>query len=188
MINFLNGNQEIVDYNGDFKIRIYPNREYEDYPQHWHTDTEIIMPIENCYTIIINETSYKLEPEEIIVIPPGELHQCIAPPTGYRIVIQFDGTILYSLKGFDSAFHMFRPCVTITSTSMPELRYELSRLIKNITEEYFSTLPFREAAAYSMLISFFTTLGRNVIGGNDRFSNIKKQRFSSISYAFSWRF
>jgi len=176
LIEILNGIHEIVDYHGDFKIRIYPNREYEDYPQHWHTDTEIIMAIENGYRIIINETTYNLEQEDIIVIPPGELHQLFAPPTGYRIILQFDGTLLYNLSGFNSAFHMFRPCVTVTPSFMPELHSELSMLIKNITAEYFSTLPFREAAAYSMLIRFFTTLGRNVIGSNDRFSNLKKQK------------
>jgi AraC-like DNA-binding protein len=176
LIPILYGNQEIVNYNGDFKIRIYPNREYEDYPQHWHTDIEIIMPIENNYRIIVNETTYDLKADEIIVIPPGELHQCVAPPTGYRIIIQFDGKLLYNLNGFDSAFHMFRPCVVITSSVLSDLRNELSGLIKDITKEYFSALPFREAAAYSTLIRFFTILSRHVIGGIDRFSDVKKQR------------
>ncbi len=176
MIEILNGIHEIVDYHGDFKIRIYLNREYEDYPQHWHTDTEIIMPVESNYKVTINEMTYNLEVEDIIIIPPGELHQLYAPPSGHRIILQFDCTLLYSLNGFNSAFHMFRPCVTVTPSSMPDIHKELSVLILSITSEYFSTLPFREASAYSMLIRFFTTLGRNYINSNDRFSIIKKQK------------
>lgn len=38
---------------------------------------------------------------------------------------------------------------------------KLSSLILNMTDEYFSTLPFREAHLYSMLLLFFTILGRN---------------------------
>ncbi|WFR55556.1 helix-turn-helix domain-containing protein [Anaerocolumna sp. AGMB13025] len=176
MIEFLEGIHEIVDYHGDFKIRIYPNKEYEDYPQHWHTDPEIIMPVENDYKIVINETTYNLEAEDIIIIPPGELHQLYAPPVGYRIILQFDSTLLYSLSGFNSAFHMFRPCVTVTPSSMPDIHKELSTLIFNITSEYFSTLPFREASAYSMLIRFFTTLGRKCINLNDNLSTMKNQK------------
>ncbi|MHB8131254.1 MAG: helix-turn-helix domain-containing protein [Mobilitalea sp.] len=176
MIEILNGVHEIVDYHGDFKIRIFRNDEYEDYPQHWHSDTEIIMPVDNNYKVIINGITYNLETEDILIIPPGELHQLYAPPTGNRIILQFNGTMLYSLNDFNSAFHMFRPCVTVTPSSMPEIHKELSSLIQNITSEYFSTLPFREAAAYSMLIHFFTILGRNYINRNDVFSNMKNQK------------
>lgn len=176
LIEFLNGIHETVNYQGDFKVRIYPNREYEDYPQHWHTDTEIIMPIENSYKVIINEEIYNLSAKDVIVIPPGELHQLYAPPSGYRIILQFDCTLLYNLSGFNSAFHMFRPCVIVTPSSMPDIHNQLSILIQNITTEYFSNLPFREAAAYSMLIHFFTILGRNFISSNDRFLNMKKQK------------
>jgi AraC-like DNA-binding protein len=176
LIEILNGIHETVDYEGDFKIRIYLNREYEDYPQHWHTDAEIIMPIESDYKVIIDETTYHLNADDIMVIAPGELHQLYAPFTGHRIILQFDCTLLYSLSGFNSVFHMFRPCLTVTPSSMPDIHKELSVLILNITSEYFSTLPFREASAYSMLICFFTTLGRKCINRNDKFSAIKKQK------------
>jgi AraC-like DNA-binding protein len=176
LIETLNGNHEIVNYHGDFKIRIYLNNEYEDYPQHWHTDSEIIMPTEKDYKVIIDETTYNLNEEDILIIPPGVLHQLFAPPTGIRIIMQFDCSLLYSLNGFNSAFHMFRPCVTITPSSMPNIHKELTTLIHDITSEYFSTQPFREASAYSMLIRFFTILGRNYMNRNDKFLTIKKQK------------
>lgn len=111
-----------------------------------------------------------------MIISPGELHGLHAPPSGYRIILQFDCTLLYSLSGFNSAFHMFRPCVTVTPASMPDIHKELSSLILNITSEYFSTLPFREASTYSMLIHFFTLLGRNCMTRNDKFLDTKKQK------------
>jgi hypothetical protein len=33
LIEFLNGLHETVDYRGDFKIRLYMNKESEDYPR-----------------------------------------------------------------------------------------------------------------------------------------------------------
>jgi AraC-like DNA-binding protein len=177
LIEILKGIHETVDYHGDFKIRVYQNNEYEDYPKHWHTDTEIIMPVENTYKVIIDEKTYNLDVEDIIIIPSGELHQLYAPPTGCRIILQFDCNMLFSLNGFNSVFHMFHPCVTVAPSSMPNIHKELSSLILSITSEYFSTLPLREASVYSMLIRFFATLGRDRINRNVEFSNMinKKQ-------------
>jgi AraC-like DNA-binding protein len=177
LIEILKGIHETVDYHADFKIRVYQNNEYEDYPKHWHTDTEIIMPVENTYKVIIDEKTYNLDVEDIIIIPSGELHQLYAPPTGCRIILQFDCNMLFSLNGFNSVFHMFHPCVTVAPSSMPNIHKELSSLILSITSEYFSTLPLREASVYSMLIRFFATLGRDCINRNVEFSNMinKKQ-------------
>lgn len=176
MIETLNGNHEIVNYHGNFKIRVYRNDEYEDYPQHWHTDSEIIMPIENGYQAIIDQTTYNLNKEDILIIPPGELHQLVAPPSGVRFILLCDCTLLYSLSGFNSAFHMFRPCVTVTPETMPDIHKELTSLIYDITKEYNSTQLFKEASAYSMLIQFFTTLGRNHMKTMDSNLNTKNQK------------
>lgn len=176
MIEILNGSRELVNYHGDFKIRIYLNKESEHYPQHWHTDTEIIMPIENSYKVVMDENVYNLDVKDIIVIPSCELHQIFAPSTGYRIIMQFDCTMLYSLNGFNSAFHIFHPCSVVTPVSMPDIHNDLSTLIMNIVSEYFSTQPFKEASIYSMLIHFFTILGRNCINKNDKFSSMKNQK------------
>ncbi|NLK86509.1 MAG: AraC family transcriptional regulator [Clostridiaceae bacterium] len=176
MIEFLNGLHETVDYRGDFKIRLYMNRECEDYPRHWHTDAEVIMPVDNSYRIVIDDNTYDLDADDIIFIPPGELHQIHSPSSGYRIILQFDCTLLYSLKGFSSAFDMFHPCVLITPSSMPNIHSELVSLVMGMASEYYSSQPFKEALVYSMLIRFFSILGRNCIRTEGKFSNIKNHK------------
>lgn len=176
MIEILNGLHETVDYRGDFKIRIYMNKESEDYPRHWHTDTEVIMPVDNSYRIVIDDNTYNLKNDEIIIIPPGELHQIYSPSSGYRIILQFDSTMLYSLKGFSSVFNMFHPCVVVTPSSMPNIHDELTSLLMNMASEYFSNQPFKDALVYSMLIRFFTILGRNCLKTDETFINIKNQK------------
>lgn len=176
MREVLNGIHETVDYPGDFKIRVYLSSEPEEYPQHWHTDTEIIMPLEGHCEAVIDEQSYSLNVNDIIIIPPCEMHRLDAPSGGKQIVVHFDCTMLYSLNGFSSVFHMFHPCVAITPSSMPEIHKDLSSILNEMQSEYFSTLPLREASVYSLLIRFFTILGRNCINGNDKFSNMKNQK------------
>jgi AraC-like DNA-binding protein len=173
LIDILNGLHETVDYRGDFKIRLYMNRECEDYPRHWHTDAEVIMPVDNSYRVAMDDNTYELNPDDIMFIPPGELHQIYSPPSGCRIILHFDCTLLYSFTGFDSLLNLFHPCIVATPSSMPGIHRELASLIMNMASEYFSDQPFKEALVYSMLIRFFSILGRNHIKTEEKLSNIK---------------
>ncbi len=51
MIESLNGIYETVNYKQSTSIKLYENDDFEDYPPHWHTTPEIIMPTENSYTV-----------------------------------------------------------------------------------------------------------------------------------------
>lgn len=176
LIEILNGIHETVVYHEDFKIRVFQNRGDENYPLHWHADTEVIMPVENTYRVVIDEKTYDLDAGDIIVIPSGELHRISAPSSGYRIILQFDCNILYELKGFSSVINMFHPCVTVTPSSAPGIHGELSKLIRDMASEYFSEQPLREASIYSMLLRFFTMLGRDCINRKDEISGLKNQK------------
>lgn len=176
MIEEINGIREIVNYQENLKLKIYLNREREDYPQHWHTATEVIMPLEGTYTVTLNEMEHVLEAYDILVIPPGEIHSLNAPDTGSRVIIQFDGTLLNDLKEFNSIFQMFRPCVIVTKVSMPDIHGELTSLVMDITSEYFSDMPFRVASSYALLIRLFTMLGRKCINRNDKTATAKSRK------------
>ncbi|MCL6458265.1 MAG: AraC family transcriptional regulator [Gorillibacterium sp.] len=176
MIEILNGVKETVSYHEHLGIRLYLNHETEDYPIHWHTAAEIIMPLENIYTVIVNDTRYVLSPGDILVLPSGEVHQLFAPDSGERIILQFDCSLLYHLNGFDSTFHLLRPCVLITSELNEELHRSLKSLLLNTMDEYFSNSLLKEASAYSMLIQFFVILGRNSMKGERHSSHTKSQK------------
>jgi len=175
MIEILNGAQETVAYRDHFGIRLYLNQEDEDYPIHWHTAAEVIMPLENHYTAVVDGVKHVLHPGDILIIPSGELHQLFAPKTGKRIIMQFDCSLLYHLNGFDSTFHLLRPCLTITATQNKELHASLEPLLLQLKEEYFSQKLLKEASTYSMLIQFFVTLGRNFMD-KERRSDRRRNR------------
>lgn len=177
MIEILNGTKETVAYREHFGIRLYLNREVEDYPVHWHTAGEIIMPTDNIYTAIVDDATHVLNPGDILVLPPGELHQLRAPDSGERIIMQFDCSLLYNLKGFDSTFHLMRPCCIITSGQHKELHHSLRSLLLELTNEYFSQSLLKEAAAYALLIQFFVLLGRHAMKGEHPVHQTRSQKY-----------
>ena len=47
-------------------VRLYDNVQADDYPAHWNNSFEVIMPVENEYTVYVGETAYVVQPEEIL--------------------------------------------------------------------------------------------------------------------------
>ena len=89
MIEILEGTHETINYGNPLVLRMFHNVDYEDYPEHWHTAIEIIMPIHEGYNVIVGSKKYCLKEGDILIINPGVLHGLEAPPTGESIILQF---------------------------------------------------------------------------------------------------
>lgn len=168
MIEFLDGVRETVIYPEQFGIRLFMNESTSDYPVHWHTAAEIIMPIENNYTAVIADIRYELKPGDILLIPPGELHELFAPTSGKRLILQFDYSRLFHLNGLDSALAMMRPCIVLTGEQDKQLLKQLQPLLYEMMDEYFGSSLLKEAQSYSILLRFIVLLGRSLLAENRR--------------------
>ncbi len=161
MIEQLDGNKETVNYASNTSIRLYDNDEQEDYPVHWHTPLEIIMPTKNNYTVYCNNIEYVLNEGDILFISSGVLHQLHAPDNGRRFIILADLTPLNSMREFESLTAILSPIVHITPANSPKIHEGLQRLIHSIATEYKSDAVFKDTVIYSKLISIFALIGRN---------------------------
>lgn len=162
MIEILNGLRETINYGDSLGLRLYHNVDYEDYPEHWHTGIEIIMPVTDDYTVLLGEERYHLATNDIIVINSGVLHGLEAPPTGERIILQFDAALLYTLKEMETLVSMLPPVVHLTRKTEPSLYPFVWQRMTKIVEEYDEGKMFREAFIYAMLIEIFGEMGRNL--------------------------
>lgn len=79
MIEHLDGIHETVTYKENSSLRLFVNTDCEDYPIHWHTPMEIIMPLEGTYTVFLGDKPVLLQEGDIIFICPGILHSLVAP-------------------------------------------------------------------------------------------------------------
>ena len=96
MIEDLKGMKETIAY-GSSQFRLMKNQETEDYPPHWHTSIEIIMPLENGYQAVIGNECYTLNPLDLLFINSGEIHSLQAPATGKRLIFQAPLSLFYSI-------------------------------------------------------------------------------------------
>ena len=174
MIEKLIGTREIVDHADDLNLRLYINTETENYPMHWHTDIEIIMALENDYTVIIDKIKYTIDKGDIIMIPSGEIHELYAPPSGKRLIMLVDNSILSSMNGLETISNSFYPCIHIKSTNV--CHNQLAEILQKVTEEYFHRAPLCQASIYSLLLNFFVIIGRNCIRRDKPYSSARRNK------------
>ena len=122
------------------------------------------MPFKNDYEVTIGSSTLNVAPNDIIIIPPGELHTLKAPDSGSRLIILIDYSLLCNLKGMDQLLHSLHPYCIIRGQNNDDLANELSAALRDclleIESEYFGGTPYREARIYSLLINFFVFIGR----------------------------
>lgn len=164
---------ETVHYQKNSSMRIWFNEQNQDFAAHWHNALEIIMPIENYYDVDACGQHYHIQPEEILIIPAGEMHTLYAPETGQRFIFQFDVSMISYINGY-SVFESLMPaCLHITRSSCPHIYSAVRQLLLKMTDEYFGSAEFRELAIHSSLTRLLVIVGRDRLNGATVFSNTR---------------
>lgn len=177
-MRILDGIYEKVDYQNKTSILLHLNSETDNYSIHWHTAIEMIMPIENIYTVNIGKITYILREGDILVIPPGELHELIAPPRGLRRILLFDFSLVSNLRGLSNILTVLNQPRLVNLTTAPDIHSQLVHLFDEITNEYQNKNTLREAAIYALIIQMFVTMARKYMNTENLFPDVKlnKQR------------
>lgn len=139
MIESLNGIFETINYKQRTSIKLYDNDEYEDYPAHWHTNPEIIMPTENIYTVECYNQIITLREGDIVLICPGCIHTLYAPEKGRRIIFQADINPLRFMKEIETLVTIISPLIVITPEDFPSIYNKVKSLLLKIKNEYLSS-------------------------------------------------
>lgn len=162
MIENLKGVFETVNFKENTNIRLYLNDRIEDYPPHWHTPIEVIMPTENDYYAQCVNEKVSLREGDILFIAPGCLHS-LAAPKGYgeRIIFQADPSIIRGMKEIETIISILSPMYIATPESVPQIYEELRNLLLSIKDEYTNGASLSEAAIYSKFLTMLVLIGRN---------------------------
>lgn len=177
----IDGEQEMVNFLPGSSIRIWYNLESEDFSTHWHYAVEIIMPLENIYTVRTQKEEFILNPYDILIIPSGELHELISPENGSRLICLFDYTSLSKLKGFSSLTPFLSKITVIKKDVKSPVYIREYSLINQIVNEYATQNSFFELVIYSRLLSFFVALSRYKLLGDKDYSNDDSSRQKELS-------
>ena len=177
-------NKENVQHKINTSFRMFINRLHADFPPHWHTDIEMIIPQEAPYKVICANQTYHVEIGDILLICPAVIHEIFSPYPGTRVYIQADFSGVITLKDMDKAFRLMSPALHIKKSSCPPEIYDYLRgRIDKIMKLYFGSAPalhmnekeedenviafteldpFGELEIYSLLMQFIAFCAKNI--------------------------
>ena len=156
---------EMPSYVDRTSLRLWYNTQAEDYAKHWHDALEIVIPLENTYGVALQEEPYSLEPGDILLIPPGELHAMQAPPSGSRFIFLLDLELFCQLKSFLPARSLLTKPALLTAASNPGIYERSISLFLEIARLYWGDSPSRQLFIYGRMFTFFALFTDNRLPG-----------------------
>lgn len=165
--------QEIVAFHNESTIRIWLNDQTEGFSIHWHNAMEIIQPVENYYDVLIYGQNYRVQPGEFFIIPPGMLHELIAPSSGRRFIYLFDIYMLYKMKGFSGLRPLLIQPLHVSKERYAQIYDDVYQILVQIRNEYFSMTEYGELTIFALLLNFIVKFGYNRIQNTNLFPNVR---------------
>lgn len=157
MIKNLAGDFETVEYDEQKYSMLYDNVENEAYPVHWHNAVEIIMPLKNDYVVNVGGVDYSIPENDVLVVPPGELHSMPAIP-GRRLIFQFDNRFLGDVSVLDPIMRGVTAPILINCELNKELHLVAKKTMTDIQSLYKIKHEITDIKIYIQLIKLFMAI------------------------------
>ena len=142
---------ENIDFHRTPCFWIYNSPEYKEYPMHWHNAVEILMPIENVFPVLCDDTEYILRENDILIIPPGKLHNLKAQ-NGRRIIMLCDNAMLEGNPALSELYSVLAQPLWINSSYDSGFISELNGIVMEMVEIFDNPPPFVETILFQKLL------------------------------------
>lgn len=126
---------------------------------HWHNAVEILMPTENIFPVICGDREYILKETDILIIPPGELHNLKAQH-GRRIIMLCDNAMFRDNPALAEVCRAFSEPVWINESFSRGFVLELNDIIMEMVRIFDSAPSFCETLLYEKLIEIMLKIAR----------------------------
>ncbi len=175
-----------LDHHGSSPIRIYRNDEPDDYPAHWHMQYEIILPVSENYSALVDEKTYEIYPGDVLVIPAGMVHEIFAPPTGLRYIIMVDQEVILSTEGLAAMQHFFYPCVHLRGDLDADMLDESLDLLWHAIHEQETDQVLQDAAVCAWVRLFLIRTGRRILLENTHEEGQRRHRSETFLNIYAY--
>ncbi len=133
---------------------------------HWHNAMEILMPTENSFPVICGSTMYNLGVNDILIIPPGELHNLKAQ-VGRRYILLCDNAMFKDNPAVSELFLTFTQPIWINEEYNKSFVSELNGIIIEMSKIFDDSPPFCETLLYAKLIDILLKIAEYKIAADD---------------------
>lgn len=146
---------ELPPYIAKTTLRFWYNTQSGAFTTHWHDAQEIIVPLEENFSVTVQNVSYLLQPGDILLIPPGELHSIEAPSAGSRFIFLLELNFFGQFGDFLRTRTLLSSPVLINADTCPEIYETEISLIMQTASHYWGSSPSKLLLIYACLMNLY---------------------------------
>lgn len=152
-------NYEIYDFDHVSAFNMSTGFKERNYQAHWHSYGEILLVGPgNPNIYCVGKSTYELDPDDLVIAWPMEMHSIVDADREKSLVIQFSNGFINSLFDLRRIMHIYRSLHVIRAANHPELAAKLKKIIERMKDQFFSERSDREIRCCMLLMEFMLTL------------------------------
>ena len=154
----LKGSREYVTYIENSSVRVW----YSDTPwrfeSHYHSAVEIIVPIRGEVIYTVSEFSYRVQADEVLIIPPNWEHSLAMEEGSARYLILFEPESIFGLRDMHLIEGLLK--IPIYLSGEPEAQESVRALLMQVVSCYEKHGFLWNSLCYSILTQVYVRLGQ----------------------------
>ncbi|MBP5655168.1 MAG: helix-turn-helix transcriptional regulator [Clostridiales bacterium] len=152
-------NYEIYDFDHVSAFNMSTGFKERNYQAHWHSYGEILLVGPgNPNIYCVGKSTYELDPDDLVIAWPMEMHSIVDADREKSLVIQFSNGFINSLFDLRRIMHIYRSLHVIRAANHPELAAKLKKITERMKDQFFSERSDREIRCCMLLMEFMLTL------------------------------
>ncbi|MBQ3423776.1 MAG: helix-turn-helix transcriptional regulator [Clostridia bacterium] len=154
----LKGKQEYVTYIEHSSLRVWYSETSWRYEPHCHSAVEIIMPIRGEVTYNLGEEDYRVQADEVLIVPPEWMHGLSMEAGSARYLFLFEPANLFSMRDMSLIKEVLRKPIYLRDR--PGAQQSIRGLLAQVVENYEKRDFLWNSMCYSYLLQMYVQLGR----------------------------
>ena len=154
----LKGKQEYVTYIEHSSLRVWYSETPMTYESHCHSAVEIIMPIRGEVSYTLDDDTYHVQSDEVLIVPPNRIHSLSHGEGSARYLLLFEPDNLFAMRDMQLVEDTLKSPLYLTGQA------EIQETVRSLLMQTVNCYDRREflwnSMCYSYLLQMYVRLGQ----------------------------
>lgn len=155
----MQGKQEFVTYIEHSSLRIWYSEVPWRYDSHCHSAVEIIMPVKGEVIYQLEDCTYNVQADEVLIVPPNCIHGLSMNMGSARYLLLFEPDSIFSMRDMQLVEGMLQTPIYLTG--QPELSSAIRSLLMQCVNCYDRREFMWNTMCYSYLMQLYVRLAQS---------------------------
>lgn len=160
----MQGKQEFVTYIEHSSLRIWYSEVPWRYESHCHSAVEIIMPVKGEVIYQVEDATYRVQADEVLIVPPNCVHGLSMNAGSARYLLLFEPDSIFSMRDMRLVEDILQTPIYLSS--QPELQEAVRSLLNQCINCYDRREFMWNTLCYSYLMQMYARLGQSSLARN----------------------